>query len=140
MGSGYSMSRQHNETCSDRGIQVSRNTSGAIQSQVYQITPNEKRIFLVALKELDFLSNYDNSYHTDFKRRDTLIRLDLLFTQIKSVHMYKELLSSEEIIIPEMPAPSYSKEDKKDDIYDQKYADYLKSCVIFLNDFCNAFS
>ena len=92
------------------------------------------------LKELEFLTLYDNSYHADFKRRDTLIRLDLLFTQIKSVHLYKELLSSEEIIIPEMPAPSYSQEDKKDDIYDQKYADYLKSCVIFLNDFCNAFS
>ncbi len=102
--------------------------------------PNERRIFLAALKELDFLSLYDNSYHTDFKKRDTLIRLDLLFTQIKSVHLYKDLLSSEEICIPEMPAPSYSQEDRGEDIYDQNYTDYLKSCVIFLNDFCNAFS
>tara|TARA_Y100000593_G_C4254392_1_gene308852 strand:- start:606 stop:1028 length:423 start_codon:yes stop_codon:yes gene_type:complete len=139
MGSGYSMPRQYNETYAHRGNQVSRNIPGTFQSQVYQITPNEKRIFLAALKELDFLTLYDNSYHTDFKRRDTLIRLDFLFTQIKSVNMYKQLLSSEEIDIPEMPAPSYSKEDRKDDIYDQNYVDYLKSCVIFLNDFCNAF-
>ncbi len=105
-----------------------------------KMIPNERRIFLAALKELDFLSLYDNSYHTDFKKRDTLIRLDLLFTQIKSVHLYKDLLSSEEICIPEMPAPSYSQEDRGEDIYDQNYTDYLKSCVIFLNDFCNAFS
>ena len=105
-----------------------------------KMIPNERRIFLASLKELDFLTLYDNSYHADYKKRDTLIRLDLLFTQIKSVHLYKELLSSEYVVIPEMPAPSYSQEDSCDDIYDQNYVDYLKSCVIFLNDFCNAFS
>ena len=135
MGSGYSMPRQYNQMEGARYI-----PDAYERPYKRKMIPNEKRIFLAALKELDFLSLYDNSYHTEFKRRDTLIRLDLLFTQIKSVHMYKELLSSEEIIIPEMPAPSYSKENRKEDIYDQKYADYLKACVIFLNDFCNAFS
>ena len=139
MGSGYSAPRQYNEIPGARYVPD-------VYERPYKrkMIPNERRIFEAALKELDFLTLYNNSYHTVFKKRDTLIRLDLLFTQIKSVHMYKELLSSEEIIIPEMPAPSYSKEDskedRKDDIYDQKYADYLKSCVIFLNDFCNAFS
>lgn len=135
MGSGYSAPRQYNEISEAR-------YEPDVHERPYKrkMIPNERRIFQAALKELDFLTLYDNSYHADFKRRDTLIRLDLLFTQIKSIHLYKELLSSEEIIIPEMPAPSYSQEDKKDDIYDQKYADYLKSCVIFLNDFCNAFS
>ena len=136
MGSGYSMPRQHNETCENRGIQVSRNTSDT--SQLYPITPNERRIFLAALKELDFLTLYDNSYHASFKKRDTLIRLDILFEQIKNVHMYKDLLSSEEITIPVMPAPAYDQ--SENDIYDQNYVDFLKSCVIFLNDFCNAFS
>ena len=135
MGSGYSARRQYNEI---PGVQYIPDAYERPYRR--KMIPNERRIFLASLKELEFLTLYENSYHTDFKRRDTLIRLDLLFTQIKSVHLYKELLSSEEIIIPEMPAPSYSQEDKKDDIYDQKYADYLKSCVIFLNDFCNAFS
>lgn len=136
MGSGYSMPRQHNETCEYRFIPES------FQSPLVKrkTTPNERRIFLASLKELEFLTLYDNSYHTDFKRRDALIRLDFLFTQIKITHMYKNLLSSEEIMIPEMPAPRYSQEDRGDDIYDQNYVDYLKSCVIFLNDFCNAFS
>ena len=134
MGSGYSARRQYNEIPGAQYI-----PDAYERPYRRKMIPNERRIFLASLKEMEFLTLYDNSYHADFKRRDTLIRLDLLFTQIKSVHMYKELLSSEEIIIPEMPAPSYSQEDKKDDIYDQKYADYLKSCVIFLNDFCNAF-
>lgn len=135
MGSGYSAPRQYNEIPGARYVPD-------VYERPYKrkMIPNERRIFLASLKELEFLTLYENSYHTEFKRRDTLIRLDLLFTQIKSVHMYKELLSSEEIIIPEMPAPSYSKENRKEDIYDQKYADYLKACVIFLNDFCNAFS
>ena len=135
MGSGYSMPRQYNEIPGDRYEQ-----NPYERPYKRKMIPNERRIFLAALKELDFLSLYDNSYHTDFKRRDTLIRLDFLFSQIRSVHRYKELLSSEEIIIPEMPAPSYSQEDRRNDIYDQNYTDYLKSCVIFLNDFCNAFS
>ena len=135
MGSGYSMPRQYNEIPGARYI-----PDAYERPYKRKMIPNEKRIFEAALKELDFLTLYNNSYHTDFKKRDTLIRLDLLFTQIKSVHMYKELLSSDEIIIPELPAPSYNQENRKEDIYDQNYADYLKSCVIFLNDFCNAFS
>ena len=135
MGSANSIHRQYSEIPGARYIQDAYE-----RPFKRKMIPNERRIFLASLKELDFLTLYDNSYHTDFKKRDTLIRLDLLFTQIKSVHMYKDLLSSEEIIIPEMPAPSYSPEDKGDDIYDQNYVDYLKSCVIFLNDFCNSFS
>ena len=135
MGSGYSMPRQYNEIPGARYI-----PDAYERPYKRKMIPNEKRIFEAALKELDFLTLYNNSYHTDFKKRDTLIRLDLLFTQIKSVHMYKELLSSEEITIPELPAPSYNQENRKEDIYDQNYADYLKLCVIFLNDFCNAFS
>ena len=135
MGSGYSMPRQYNEIPEARYI-----PDAYERPYKRRMIPNEKRIFEAALKELDFLTLYNNSYHTKFKKRDTLIRLDLLFTQIKSVHMYKELLSSDEIIIPELPAPSYNQENRKEDIYDQNYADYLKSCVIFLNDFCNAFS
>ena len=135
MGSGYSAPRQYNEIPGARYVPD-------VYERPYKrkMIPNERRIFEAALKELDFLTLYNNSYHTVFKKRDTLIRLDLLFTQIKSVHMYKELLSSEEIVIPELPAPSYNHENRKEDIYDQNYADYLKSCVIFLNDFCNAFS
>lgn len=135
MGSGYSMPRQYNQ------IQGAQYIPDAYDRPYKRrMIPNERRIFLAALKELEFLTLYDNSYHTDFKKRDTLIRLDLLFTQIKSVHLYKDLLSSEEITIPEMPAPSYSQVDRENDIYDQKYVDYLKESVIFLNDFCNAFS
>ena len=135
MGSGYSMPRQYNQ------IQGTQYIPDAYDRPYKRkMIPNERRIFLAALKELEFLTLYDNSYHVDFKKRDTLIRLDLLFTQIKSVHMYRDLISSDDIIVPEMPVPSYSQEDRENDIYDQNYTDYLKSCVIFLNDFCNAFS
>ena len=129
----HSHPRQYNEI---PGAQYIPDAYG--RSFKRKMIPNEKRIFLAALKELDFLTLYDNSYHSRVKKRDTVIRLDLLFEQIKSVHMYKDLLSSEEIIIPVMPAPAY--EQREDDIYDQNYVDFLKSCVIFLNDFCNAFS
>ena len=133
MGSANSIHRQYNEIPGAQYIPDAYD-----RPYKRKMIPNERRIFLAALKELDFLTLYDNSYHASFKKRDTLIRLDILFEQIKNVHMYKDLLSSEEITVPVMPAPAYDQ--SENDIYDQNYVDFLKSCVIFLNDFCNAFS
>jgi len=133
MGSGYSMPRRTNEIEGAHYIPVENQTQ-----RIRFSTPNEKNILDLSLNELTFLTHYKNSYHSRFIRRETLVRHEFLFIQIKSIA--EDLISSGEITLPEMPAPRYSDEDSVDDIYDQNYVDYLKSCVIFLNDFCNSFS